>query len=912
MILAMFTARQSTWLGLAVAALFWGTFANAVQAQATPAEWTIMIYMAADNDLEGPALVDLDEIESGLPDSGVNVVVLIDRSSGYSTQLGDWHDSRILLMQPDRQEGHVDLQEIVHIGEVNTGDPKTLSDFIGFSINRFPAQRYGLILWDHGGGWQGMASDGDLGDGDGHDMLTTDELSMALRAGLPSGFKLDLIGFDMCLMAQLEVAYEVADFADFMVASQAIEPGYGWPYHFLLPEFGNKKATPRALAANIVKRYGEYADKEAEVIATQSAIDLKHIRRVRESLDALSTRLIAAAPEFWPNLSRSMFWADSFEVSGKAENLERGKDAVASSDLMDIVHRMRASLGQRFPAEAEYRRLLDAMDAAVVDNYTSRRHRLSHGLAVYAPPTGNNWNEAYLDLKIAKGSRWPGLLYAIHDQQQRHRNDPVQVKSMRFVKSGTKQEITENSMLDNATLKIEVEGDNLLWVTGLTTRYSKEQKGHLVYNTSYLADSRFMSEKLAASSSMAELLMPEFKGGSARMEMEIAPATFAITNGEVAAFASIDSRDAQSGAGSNIQVQAIYKSATEGEHLAVIAFDLRTWAASSIALLVEQGDGQVVPRGVEPKAEDQITLLYRFLPDDGDPVMLKGETMAWKNGLELIMDEVPNGVYTTFAYVENLSGQSASASASVNVVDARSDIRMLLDGARQLSVADLGGVWRYGDTQVFAIGKPLDGRGQEAQLIINKDVIPKDMHENLFVARLENRLLPTLHLVTYAKDGKTLLGREVYMVLADPTRPDMLYVKSLVGGEGEAVGRVMELRRTQLPGSSGSSASANDKNLKRLLIGAWEGEGPYGYIWVQMNANGQYHQIDTSFDGSGRMETRGVYRVDGNTMHMQAQQVQQCNAWGCQMVPPQPIPPFSFQTNGQEIQTQASYLYRVQ
>ena len=887
--------------------------------QPAPAEWTVMIYMAADNDLEGPALVDLDEIESGLPEQGVNVVVFIDRSKDYATELGDWHDTRVMLMKPDRREGHVDLQEIARLGEVNTGDPKTLSDFISNTVQRFPARRYGLIMWDHGGGWQGMASDDDLGSGDGHDSLTTAELSQALRDGLPQGMKLDLIGFDMCLMAQMEVAYEMAPFANFMVASQAIEPGYGWPYHFLLPEFENVQSTPRALASNIVRRYGEYADREAEVVATQSAIDLSQIPRLQNSLNALSSRLIASAPQHWPTLSRSMFWADSYEVSGKAENLKRGRDAVASSDLMDIFKRMRASMGDGFPAEAEYRQMLDAFDAAVVDNYTSRRHRLSHGLAIYAPPTGKNWNEEYLQLQIARNSRWPGLLYAIHDQQNRNDN-PIKIKGMRYVKAGTMEQVQNGSMLDNTTLKIEVEGDNILWVTGLTTRYSEEQKGHLVYSTSYLTDSRFMAEKLAASSSMAELLMPEFKGGSARMEMETSPSTFAITNGEIAAFASLDAREAQSGVSTNVSIQALYKSATEGEHLAIIAFDLRTWEASGIALLVEQADGSVVPRGVQPKPEDEITLLYEFLPDDGEPTMLKGQTMAWKNGLELIMDEVPNGTYTTFARAENLSGGSAVASASINVVDARQDIRALLDGAKRLSIADLAGVWSAGNTQMFAIGGPLEGRSDSAQLIINKDVIPKDMHDALFVARLENRLLPTLHLVTYAADGKTLLGREVYMVLADPQRPDTLFVKSLVGGEGQAVGQVMEVTRTERfnpgptpgPGPGPGPDPEPDNQLARMLIGVWEGQGPYGYVWVQLTADNQYHQIDTSFDGSARMETVGKYRTEGNMMYMQATQVQQCNQWGCQPGMPEPIPPFPFQTNGQELQAEGTYLYRVQ
>ena len=889
---------------------------------AAPAEWTILIYMAADNDLEGPALVDLDEIEAGIPEQDVNVIVMIDRSSGYSEELGDWHDSRVLRLKPHRERGTVDLEELVRIGEVNTGDPKTLTEFIQYGLGQFPARRYGLIMWDHGGGWQSMASDDDLGNGDGHDSLTTPELSQALRAAVPPGFKFDLIGFDMCLMAQLEVAYEMAEFGKFMVASEAIEPGYGWPYHFLLPEFSNVQNTPRDLASNIVKRYGEYAENEAERVATQSAIDLSQIQNVKQSLDALSHRLIGSAHQIWPTMSRAMFWADSYEVTGKAENLERGKHAVASSDLLDIVNRMRASMDNQFPAEQEYRGLLDAIDAAVVENYTSRRHRLSQGIAIYAPPTAKNWNEEYLNLKASQG-RWPGLLYAIHDQQQRNQQNQIQFKGMRFVKAGTMEQVTDSSMMDNTTLRLQIEGDNILWVTGVSARYSPEDKGHLVYNIGYLTDTRFTSEKLAASGSASDLLMPEFSGRSARMEMEVAPATFRVSNGEFAAFATLDGREAQSGASTHVSVQALYSSATEGQHLAVISFDLTTWEAAGIVLLVEQDDDQVTPRGVTPKPEDQLTLLYELIPDQGEPKLVKGETMAWKQGLELILDEVPNGTYTTFALAETLTGQQARANASVNVVDARDDIRSLIDGAKKLSIKDLGGIWSAEDTQVFAIGEPLEGSTSDAQLMINKEVIPEDMRENLFLARVENRLLPTLHLITFTPDGKTLLGREVFMLFADKSRPDTLFIKSMVGGEGNALGHVMEVTRTQSlqpePGPGPGSNPAPHKppnnppnNSKTALVGIWEGKTSYSQVWVQMGQDSTYYQIDTSFDGSSRIETRGNWRTDGRLMYMQPTQAQQCNNWGCQPFQPEPIEPFPYTTNGREIRAEDTLLYRQQ
>ncbi|MCR9260448.1 MAG: clostripain-related cysteine peptidase [Pseudomonadaceae bacterium] len=881
-------------------------------AHGNPAEWTLMVYIAGDNDLEGPALVDLDEMEAGLPETGVNVIVLIDRSKDYSEELGDWHDTRILQIQPNKDRGTVDLRELVRIGEVNTGDPQTLTDFMKYSMNNFPARRFGLVMWNHGGGWQAMASDDDLGNGDGHDSLTTVELSQALSQALPPGKKLDLIGFDMCLMAQLEVAYEMAPFADFMVASQAIEPGYGWPYHVLLPEFGNVNSTPRALASNIVQRYGAYAENENELIATQSAIDLGQIPRVVKNLDALSSNLARNAPRLWPALSRSMFWADSFEVSGKTENLERGVDATASSDLLDIVKRMRQSLGRAFPAEQEFRGLLDAMDSAVVDQYTSHRHRLSHGLAIYAPPMGKNFNKDYLQLRMGKQSQWPSLLYTLH-QQQANASRPVNIKGIRYVKAGTMEQVTNSSMLDNTTLKLEVEGDNILWVEGMVGRYMAEQKGHLVYSLSYLTDSRFMAERLAASGSTAELLMPEFKGGSARMEMEVAPATFAISNGEYAAFATLDSRQAQSGAGTTVSIRALYKSATEGEHIAVISFDLLTWQAVGIALLVEQEDGSISPRGVKPKPEDTVTLLYEFMPDAGGSEWVKGQKLTWNDGLELIMDEVPNGTYRTWAQVETLSGESALGYAEVNVTNARQDIRGGLDAAKNLSITDLAGIWSAEGQDIFGIGEPLKSSPDSAQAIVNAELLPEAAKDYLFVARLDNALLPTLQLITFAADGKTILGREVFMLLANPNKPDSLFIKSLIGGAGNAVGEIIEVSRTQhlTPPQPGPVPDPQPQPQSDSLVGAWEGQGPYGYIYVEFSPQGEYYQVDTPFDNSMRVEVRGAYALQGNVMQLQAMQAQRCNAFGCEGFYPQQVPPFPFELSGDMLRTEISTLYRV-
>ncbi|MEQ8860918.1 MAG: clostripain-related cysteine peptidase [Pseudomonadales bacterium] len=912
------------WLRLAACAwlLSWAALAGA--AAGTQVDWTLMFYIAADNDLEGAALKDLDEIEAGLPESGVEAIVFIDRAKGYSDAAGDWTDARVLRMRPDRERGVLDLDELVRLGEVNTGDPKTLSDFVRFASSRYPARRYGLVLWNHGGGWQGMADDEDPGNGEGHDNLSVVEVGNALRGALPDGRKFDLIGFDMCLMAQLEMAYEVADLAEFMVASQAVEPSYGWPYDVLLPEFGHATVGPRRLAQNIVRKYGEFTDGRSEEVATQSAIDLARLEPVRGALDALADRLRGVSGQYWPSLSRALFWADSFEVGGKTANLERGENALASSDLLDMVKRMRTSLGERFPAEAEFHRLVEAVDGAILDNHTSRRHRLSHGLSIYAPPNAGAFNDAYASSRFGRDSRWPALLHDLHARQQANRAAP-RVTAMSYVRAGTRTPVTDSSMLDNTTLKVTVQGDNLLWVSGLVGRYSQEDKGYLIYSRGYLADSRYLAEKLATSGSAAELLMPEFRGSTAEMEMEVAPATYAVSNGERAAFATLDASGAQIGQGTSATIEALYKSRTQGEHRAIISFDLRTWKATGVILLVQQEDGRIVPRAAEPEADDEVTLLYEFLPDDGDGELkrMKGVTFPWKDGLELIMDEVPNGTYRTWAIAENLSGEKHVGHATVNVVAPQRDIKAGFDGARQRSIRDLGGVWSTVNGQeVLRIGEPLSADSNIARMMINEEMIAPEMRDYQFVVQFDTRLLPTIHLITFDESGNKILGRETYMVLANPAAPDRLWIKSLVGGGGDAVGEIIELARTSRPQPAPQPAPGpgpqpgpdpyvpQPDNGPATLIGIWEGRGPYGYIWVQFAGNGEYRQVETAFDNSVRVESWGTFALQGNYMQLRPMGGQSCGPYGCQPVYPPQMAPFPFQISGGVLQTPVAQLAR--
>jgi len=128
--------------------------------------WTVLIYLMGDNDLEPYAVGDVFEMAEAGSNENVNIVTLVDRHPGYSDEeigpLGNFDGTTLV---------HVGREEIITAfdsGELNLGDPETLKSFLVAGVTEFPADRYALILWDHGGGWTGIGPD----DTDGEDILT--------------------------------------------------------------------------------------------------------------------------------------------------------------------------------------------------------------------------------------------------------------------------------------------------------------------------------------------------------------------------------------------------------------------------------------------------------------------------------------------------------------------------------------------------------------------------------------------------------------------------------------------------------------------------------------------------------------------------------------------------------------------
>lgn len=218
--------------------------------------WNILVYMAADNNLEASAIEDLCEMEMSNLDTGrVSVFVLLDRNEAYDTSNGDWAGTKLLRLSTGKisenrfiQSEEIECKELgLKPGtevELDMSSPYVLADTISYLHKRYPAENYGLIMWGHGTGWRndGLNQQNECSTGGykgfafdetSHTYMTLRQFGNALKAGL-NGKKFDFVGFDTCFGAELEVMYEIRNYTKYAMGSEGLVMNSGWNYKSFL------------------------------------------------------------------------------------------------------------------------------------------------------------------------------------------------------------------------------------------------------------------------------------------------------------------------------------------------------------------------------------------------------------------------------------------------------------------------------------------------------------------------------------------------------------------------------------------------------------------------------------------------------------------------------------------------------
>lgn len=399
----------------------------------TTAEWTILIFMNADNNLEDYAIANfLDMAKVGSSDK-VNIIVQFDRHGGYDHSYQDWSQTlRFRITKGMKPEPD---QKVSDLGEVDMGKGESIADFIDWGIKNYPAKKYMLNIWDHGQGYRLMqmlatlnkqpsvetesvkaqetatitakakkvitiqsnrSSDGSPVKSCSHDETNSSELyNREIQDAIEPIVKrhkkkFDVLGFDCCLMAMVETAFAFRNSADYMVASEELEPGDGWKYDDWLSKLLlNPSMEGSQLSKLLVNSYRKQY-QFSERTTTLSAVDLSKMDAVASAISEFADEM---SKTIKPNLSAIK--KSRANCNHYAPKHTRPSPFYHIDFLRFCDQLISKSSNSVLKQKAESAKKM--VKSVVLENYAGELRRGgkfgSYGLAIYFPPSGTDYKE---------------------------------------------------------------------------------------------------------------------------------------------------------------------------------------------------------------------------------------------------------------------------------------------------------------------------------------------------------------------------------------------------------------------------------------------------------------------------------------------------------------------------------------
>jgi hypothetical protein len=424
---------------------------------ATKAKWTILTYIAAHNNLDSFGKKSLMDILSVGSTTDVVQGALYDGKQGAG---------RYVMGDP----GGVEWQK--QLGTFDAGDPDELIATVKWLFEKYPAERYGLVLWSHGTGWEPSeieevakearpsapadsaeskersAAPGSsalfrttvrllltpetraerailFDDGTGHSLDTLELARVAGEIADAIRQPLELLGMDACLMANLEVAYEVRKAVRYLVASEELVPAHSWPYKEI---YGAVRANPQMGGAEfaklVVERYVDFytLNPPTRGDVTKIALDLGRIEDLVQAADQLAQSLrreMGAAADILWGAQRE---CQQHETQGGKR--QPTKFDYRLWDVCSLAGRLagsNAASAQIKQAAANTVKAFSAGQGAVL----AERHRGTWfngigGTSIYMmPPRRQGISPHYAKLSFAIDTQWDEMLSAYHEHFKR-------------------------------------------------------------------------------------------------------------------------------------------------------------------------------------------------------------------------------------------------------------------------------------------------------------------------------------------------------------------------------------------------------------------------------------------------------------------------------------------------------------
>jgi len=678
--------------------------------------WLVMLYQDADDKiLEQDIYIDLNEAEKVGSSDRLTIVAQFDRYHAGFQGDGDWTSARRFLVKQDDDLNRVRSEVVADLGEVNMSDAATLVDFVEWAVANYPADRYALILSDHGMGWPGGWSDTDsarqvrssiplvsaLGD-----QLYLNELDEALgeirqRTGLD---KLDLIGMDACLMAQVEVFSALAPHARVAVASEEVEPAVGWAYTSFLSQLGaNPDLSPAELSRLVVDSYikedqriidtqarsemlrgmggmfGLFNEPSPQMLISQmgqdstlTAVDLDAILPLVEELNRFAYTLQNTSQ---PQVARARAYAQSFT------SIFGAKIPPSYIDLGHFASLLRQESNDQAVKQGAGQ-LLAAIDQAVIAEEHGPKRPGATGIAIYFPNSqvyksaeaGPRSYTAIAD-RFATASLWDDFMafhYAgrVFEPQDTAAVIPAAGSVLRAPGAGqiTLSQITTDSQTAAperpALLSADVRGGNLGYIYLFAGFIDRAAQSIFIMDMDYIesADTREVSG----------VYYPDWGEGDFTLEFDWEPVVFAIDDGSK-------------------RVTALFKPQSYGE-----TFEEAVYSVDGVYIFGDSGEqrnarllfsngalrrvvgftGEAetgAPREIIPSPGDQFIILERWLDLDSSGRVInaseqQGETLTFgSQTFRWVELDAAAGDYIVGFMVEDLDGNTYEAFTSIVV-----------------------------------------------------------------------------------------------------------------------------------------------------------------------------------------------------------------------------------------------------
>jgi len=381
----------------------------------------LMVFIAGDNDLDTFGTTDIEEMMS-VAHTGDELTILVQQDQ--SSKARDSGTKRYVIRNGKKEK-------TIHLGETNTGDASTLTEFLRWGMDNYDAERNIAVLWNHGGGTRDELFPGyennattvrsvhvnptlgnqgsffsqtsrveqvkklmktyqvdkgettrSIGDAESKSILFDDESKDFLdNLELKKVFddldkKLDIIGFDACLMSMLEVVYQLREHTELVVGSEELEPGKGWDYAAIVSYLvDNPNATNEEVSSAIIESFIDSYANEAELKVTLSAMRTDKLKALAVLLNDFAYSILRNEEKIRRSFLAIVDDTQVFDYNSN-ENIYR--------DLRHFVLLTQENYNDSAEIFQTASKLLIGLDELIVGNKTNNFEN-AHGVSVYLP-----------------------------------------------------------------------------------------------------------------------------------------------------------------------------------------------------------------------------------------------------------------------------------------------------------------------------------------------------------------------------------------------------------------------------------------------------------------------------------------------------------------------------------------------